>query len=184
MRLVLEASATGRWYWDLTHDVVQADAQVKALFGLPADAEASFDVFLQSLAPGESQRVLEELPGAIHSSSDFESELPLIWPDGSHHWVVTRGRALCDAAGQPQRLMGLVLDITQRKQVEDALRESEQMLRLAENAGHSGSFDWNIKTGHSRVSPELSALYGVEPGELEDSDVAPEKLFSAIFSRS
>ena len=129
LRLVLEASATGWWYWDLTHDVVQADAQVKALFGLPAEAEASFDVFLQSLAPGESERVLEELPGAIHSSSDFEREFHLIWPDGSHHWILARGRALRNAAGQPQRLMGLVLDITQRKQAERRLHEHTVQLQ-------------------------------------------------------
>lgn len=167
LRLVLEASATGWWYWDLIQDVVRADTQTKALFGLTPDAEVSFEAFLQALAPDEIPRVLEELPGAIRSTDDFESEFHLIWPDDSHHWVLARGRAFREAAGQPQRLMGLVMDISERKRAEEAVRESEEMLRMAEHAAHSGSFDWDIQTGWSRISPELSALYGVEPVELE-----------------
>jgi PAS domain S-box-containing protein len=169
LRLALQASGAGWWDWDLTRDAVTADVQTKALFGLPPDAEASFERFLASLVPGEASRVLAELPQALDSQGDFDSEFHLAWPDGSFHWLLGRGRAFRNGSGQPQRLMGLVIDITERVRAREALRASEELLRLAEHAGKIGSFDWEVQTGHSRVSQEMAAIYGRDPAELESN---------------
>ena len=126
LHLVLEASTTGWWDWDVAHNRVAADAQAKALFGLAPEAEVSFNVFLERLDPEQVPQVLAELPEAMESSGDFDSEFHLIWPDGSSHWILARGRAFRDESGQVARLMGLMIDITGRKQAEEALRESEQ----------------------------------------------------------
>lgn len=167
LSLTLQASAAGWWDWDLTRDVVAADVQTKTLFGLPPEAEASFEAFLASLAPSEATRALEEMPRALDADADFDSEFHVIWPDGSHHWILGRGRVFRNASGQPQRLMGLVIDITERKRAQEALRESAELLRLAEHVGRIGSFDWDIQTGRCRCSQEFAAIYGTPLAELE-----------------
>lgn len=121
LRLVLEASATGWWHWDLATGHVTADTQAKALFGLPPDAEVSLDMFLRALAPEEVARVRGGLPNAISSGGDFDSEFHLALSDGSHHWILARGRAQRDQAGITQRAMGVIMDITERKRVEERL---------------------------------------------------------------
>jgi PAS domain S-box-containing protein len=59
---------------------------------------------------------------------------------------------------------------------EQALRESEERLRLAQIAGKIGTFEWNIQTGSNIWSPELEAMYGLKPGEFGKTQPAWEQL--------
>ena len=128
LRLALEVSHTGWWHWDLVTGRVTADMLAKALFGLPPEAEVTFDTFLRTLAPSEVPRILTELPGAMNSGADFQSEFHLIWPDGSHHWVQARGRTLSNGAEQPHRALGVLMDVTEHKRAEERLSQLNQTL--------------------------------------------------------
>lgn len=130
LRLAMEASAVGWWEWDLVHDVVDADAQTKALFGLPPEAEASFEKFLASLAPGQVDSILEEMPLAMATHGDFDREFHLIWPDGSSHWILGRGRVFRDQQGMPQRLRGLVMDISACKEAQRTAAAEQRTAQL------------------------------------------------------
>src|ERR1700741_4841133 len=67
-------------------------------------------------------------------------------------------------------------DITQRKHGEKALRLSEERLRLAQQIAHVGSFEWNIQTGVNTWTPELEAMYGLQPGTFAGTQTAFENL--------
>jgi two-component system, cell cycle sensor histidine kinase and response regulator CckA len=62
---------------------------------------------------------------------------------------------------------GLEVEIAERKRVEEALRESEQRSRLAQEAAESGTWEWNLLTNENRWSRELWHLYGLEPGSVD-----------------
>lgn len=86
-----------------------------------------------------------------------------------------------DSAGKPIRMIGIHLDITARKEVEESLRESEERLRLANEAANIGTYLGDIEADQVRYSPELCAMLGVEAGidrKLEDGFqfVQPEDL--------
>ena len=78
--------------------------------------------------------MLQELPAAFASSGDFDSEFHLIWSDGTSHWIQAKGRAFRDNSGEPQRLMGLIMDITARKRADEELKAARQAAEQAKAA--------------------------------------------------
>ncbi len=88
-------------------------------------------------------------------------------PDGVHTYLAHKF-LLRDASGTPYALCGIATDITERKRNEERLRESEERLRLAQEAAHAGVFDWNLATDKFTCTPELDDIFGFELGKCED----------------
>jgi PAS domain S-box-containing protein len=74
---------------------------------------------------------------------------------------------------------GLLLQRKRRRRAEEALRASEERLRLAQQAARIGSFEWNIRTGVNTWTPELEAMYGLQPGGFSQTQTAFENLVHA-----
>jgi PAS domain S-box-containing protein len=82
--------------------------------------------------------------------------------DGTRSWMRFSGQSLGDGTW-----VKFCFDITDRKRFEKALGESEERLRLAQQAGHVGVFDWNLVTNEATWTPELEYIFGLEPGRFE-----------------
>ena len=76
--------------------------------------------------------------------------------------ILTFSERLDPISGEPT-LYGFVQDITERKQAEDALRDSERWLRMAQEAAHAGTWEWDLRTNENIWSESLYRLYGLEP---------------------
>jgi PAS domain S-box-containing protein len=81
-----------------------------------------------------------------------------------------------DSAGNIVGFSNIEHDITQRKRAEEALRASEERLRLAQQAAHIGAFEWNIRTGIDTWTPELELMHGLPPGGFSGMQTAWENL--------
>jgi PAS domain S-box-containing protein len=81
-----------------------------------------------------------------------------------------------DSSGRTVGCSGIARDISERKLAEEALRASEERLRLAQQAARIGTFDWNIRTGVNTWTPELEAMYGLPPGGFGGTQTAFENL--------
>ena len=95
----------------------------------------------------------------------MEERIPL--PDGVRTYLAHKF-LLRDASGTPYALCGIATDITERKRNEERLRDSEERLRLAQEAAHAGVFDWNVATNKFTCTPELDDIFGFELGKCED----------------
>jgi len=129
LRLVLEASGVGWWSLDLVSGVLTADECCKALFGLPPTTEPSFALFLERISSDDRPVAERHIAEARVRSGDYEAEYRAAWPDGSLRWLFIKGRSFHDTPGKPS-IKGIVMDVTDRKRAEEALRASEERHRL------------------------------------------------------
>jgi PAS domain S-box-containing protein len=124
MQLALDAGSTGIWDWNLVTGEVHLDSRVRALFGLPDDMPASFEVFRNALHPQDRKRTKEAVGLALDSErqNDFEVEYRVIGQiDGVERWISVRGRSFFEE-GRAVRILGTARDITPRKLREQHVR--------------------------------------------------------------
>jgi PAS domain S-box-containing protein len=132
----MQAAEVATWIWAVPGDRLFGEDSLAEMFNLsPADQrEEAVGRYLQSVHPDDLPRVRQALEAALASDAPtYEAEYRLAKPDGSWRWLSTRGRIDRDAFGKAQRVIGVVLDITARKQSElavlEAQRETEERLR-------------------------------------------------------
>ncbi|MBW4615681.1 MAG: PAS domain S-box protein [Desmonostoc vinosum HA7617-LM4] len=93
-----------------------------------------------------------------------DTEYRILRPDGVIRWIWDRGFAIQDEQGNLYSYGGIAEDITERKQVEQSLRESEARLTLALETAHMGIWDWNLLTKEVVWSPNTGPLFGLPIG--------------------
>jgi len=164
LRLGLQAARMGTWDWNILENQIIWSSNMEALFGLaPGEFDGSYDQFVARLHPDDRDHVLEAINAAVTAGANYDIEFRVVYPNGRIRWALSQGKVFYDAIGQPIRMSGVDLDITDRKQNEAALRDNEQLLRLAMSGAHAGSWDWEIPTGKVVWSAENYVLYGLDP---------------------
>ncbi|MBL8160288.1 PAS domain-containing protein [Candidatus Saccharibacteria bacterium] len=120
----LSLGKIGAWSWDIASDVVVADRNLAAMFGISRDKAAAglpIPVFLESIHRSDRGRVGKLIQKSIKTGEPYETEYRTISTDGSVRWVIARGKVEYDYDGKPSSFPGSLVDITERKQAEQNL---------------------------------------------------------------
>jgi PAS domain S-box-containing protein len=121
-------------YYPITGEMAWSK-QMKALFGVPADAAVGYDTFLDALHPEDRERSHRAVQASLlqENGGRYEDEYRVI-ADGKVKWLRAKGKAFFDKYGKAWRVAGVNMDVTRQKAAEAALKQSEQLLRsLVEN---------------------------------------------------
>jgi PAS domain S-box-containing protein len=129
LQMALGGARQGIWDWDLRTQVLIWDERSKEMFGLPPDLAMTYERFLEALHPEDRQRVFESVAVAVRNHLEFNEEYRTIHPNNTMRWILSRGRVFYDAAGEPFRMSGTAMDITERKNSADALHRSQERYR-------------------------------------------------------
>lgn len=126
LRLALELTHICLWDWDIQRDRVEWNDNHFHLPGLAADAvEPTYEQWSQAIHPDDRERVTRAVKKAAETQTAYLEEYRIIHSDGSVHWILGHGSGVADETGNVNRMLGVMLDITTRKQTKEALRQSE-----------------------------------------------------------
>jgi formate hydrogenlyase transcriptional activator len=129
-RLSLAAASANAGLWTLEPDTGHIWATEKALelFGLSPNEEVSFDRFLSLVHPEDRDAVQRAVAEATQSGGEVSVDYRTVRPDQSVRWITSRGHLQPGRCGEPQRLMGVSIDVTESKSVEEELRQLKERL--------------------------------------------------------
>ena len=130
--LALGSAQMGVWRLDLIENKRHFDDQVCHLLGIDRVEFAGTEEELYKAVHPEDREMLKAVwARTVAHDVPYETEYRAVWPDGSVHYLTSRGKSVHDDKGLPVRINGLIWDITERKRAEDAIRESEAKLQAA-----------------------------------------------------
>ena len=191
LSLATAAAGLGVWMWDVSRNEVWATENWRRMFGFPLDVTIRFETVIGRIHPQDRERVEYAVRRAIEDQADYVAEYRVILPDGTQRWIAARGRVRSGAGVAGAKMLGVSVDITDRKRAEQALEERlrfEQLLadlsaafinqppdridgiiddslkRLLETLGHDRSSlaQFSEDRGHALVTHSCT-VPGVEP---------------------
>jgi PAS domain S-box-containing protein len=168
LRLALDAARMGNWNWNLQTGEITRSNNLELLFGwTPNTCDSTYESFLAILHPEDRARVQQADQCAIETGEDRDIEFRILLPDGSIRWIQSKSKVFYDEMGSPVRMIGISLDISDRKFAEEELRRSEEQLRLALDAARMGFWNCNLQTGIITWSNNLEQLFGLAPNTFD-----------------
>ena len=139
LSMALDAAHAGIWEWDLTTNVNIWSDEVYRLYDLdPAEHPASYESWLAAVHPEGREFVVSAIHSAVLAEAMVSIEYRVNTRDGGERWLYSRAQPRRGARGHVQSYLGIVMDITELRQAEADLRESEIKLRTVADY----TFDW------------------------------------------
>jgi len=165
-------SHTGSFGWRVsTGDIIWSEESFR-IFQYDRTTKPTVELILQRVHPEDATLVQQTIERAAQDGKDFDFEHRLLMPDGSVKYVHVVAHALNDASGSVE-FIGAVMDVSERKRAEEALRRSEGYLGEAQRLTRIGSWAWNVATRQSVYwSQENYRLFGFDPERGIPSDEA------------
>jgi PAS domain S-box-containing protein len=165
--LVVRGANDGIWDNDFVKGKAYYSPRYMEIIGYePHEIPYGPEEWQKRIHPDDLERTLEINQRCIDGETDqFEAEYRLQHKDGSWCWILSRGASLKDESGKVYRFAGTHTDITERKNMEQAVRDSEERYALVVRGANDGIWDWNVATGEGYYSPRYMEILGYEPHE-------------------
>ncbi|MEJ7843381.1 MAG: PAS domain S-box protein [Rubrobacter sp.] len=143
--------------------------QIEGMLGYTPEEWLAGRLWTQRLHAEDRERVLAADERFEAGGEWFDEEYRLLARDGSVVWVREQAVLVNGDAGQPLYWQGVLFDMTERKEAEEAVRRSEARLAEAQRVAHLGSWEWDVRTGKISWSDEVYRIYGLVPQEFAPS---------------
>ena len=165
-QLVTRVTKDAIWDWNLTRPAWWNDTFYE-VYGFDRNIPPSVEAWASHIHPDDRERVLTRFRAAVeHGEAAWVDEFRFKRADGTYAYISDRAYGLRDASGKIVRMLGSMMDISQIKQAETALRRSQERYVLAERAVNDGLWDWNIQTDEDYFSPHWKEIIGYRDDEL------------------
>ncbi len=177
----LDAAQSGIWEWNVKTDELSWSEQVWGLYGLKVNSlPLNNQLCVDTIYPDDREMVSWIIRDAVSNGIAASLEYRTCHPDGSVHWLTSRGMPLHDAKGQVTRYIGTIIDITERKKIETELLERKKRMTFALEATNTGVWEWDVIADKVTWTDNVWKLYGLEPNskpathKLCESNIHPD----------
>jgi len=165
LEFTMESGQIGDWDLDLIHDTSRRSLRHDQCFGyneaIP-EGDWGFKEFIKHVYPADRARVEGEFQRVVNGLQNLQHEFRVVWPDESVHWLATRGSVYQTSEGKATRILGIVMDITERKKAEEILRDTKAVLEFTLQAAQVGDWDLNLIHDTSRRSLRHDQCFGYD----------------------
>lgn len=169
LEAALEAGEIGTWTWDIKNNRVVADKNLAHFFSVSkTDASGGqIEKYVAAIHTDDRERVGKIIDEAVKNKDSYEAEYRILNGDDKVRWVVARGKILRDESGAATQLPGVVIDITERKNTEEFLRETNERFRLISRATNDAVWDWNLQNDYVWWNDAVMTLFGYKKEQVE-----------------
>ena len=157
----------GSWEYDTATGLNTWSEEMCRVLGHAPDAIASLDTMVEQVVEADRSRVRAAVNRSIRDGEAFAMECRIQWPDGSVHTVHARGASSRDDTGRSPRIVGTVQDVTERRELQEQLQQSQKMEAVGQLAGGVAHDFNNVLTAIKSFS-ELIALELADDSPLRD----------------
>lgn len=169
LRTALETVNDGLWDWNIKTGDLYFSRRYYTMLGYN---EYEFSPSVESLKslvhPDDVGKVEHRVETVLVKGGSYSVEMRMRHRNGEWRWILSRGQATeFDKQGNPVRVVGTHVDITELKNVEMELRKSEASLAMAQRIANMGSWERNLSTGEVLWSDQMYRMFGYSPGEVE-----------------
>jgi PAS domain S-box-containing protein len=174
VRLAASVAGIGMYRCNLSDGEAFWSPELRTIYGLSSDEPVTCPVILGFIHPEDRERAMRAFDAALDRDdpADLEIEHRIIRRDGSVRWLNIRGRGIFEDEGGRARAtahIGAVQDITELKQTEESLRETEERWQLAVEGTKGGVWDWNAQTNQMFLSSGLKEIVDYDKNEVGKS---------------
>jgi PAS domain S-box-containing protein len=177
--IAMGAGLLGAWTLDLATFDMTCTAGCKANFGRSADASFDYADLLDTVHPDDRERMQRTVEEALAARSEYVCEYRVVWPDGSVHWISARGRAEYDGEGVPRTMDGVTGEITERRFLEDTLRDQAEALRNADRQKDQ----FLAALSHELRNPLAAISYALQMLRLKGPEHEPTARAASVIER-
>jgi PAS domain S-box-containing protein len=140
--LAQEASRVATWEWNMLTGELRWGPGSAPVFGVSSKELTTINETRNRIHPEDRELVFQQVDLAEQPPEAYDSQFRVIWPDGSIRWLSGRGRVVLGESGQATKMLGLCMDITERKVAETALKEREEQFRTLADSRLFTSQKW------------------------------------------
>jgi PAS domain S-box-containing protein len=172
LSVAFETARMGSWSWNVATGEVVWDEKMELRFGLaPGTFRGTFEEYAERVHPDDREQTLAAVEHARETESELMFEHRVVWPDGSVHWLEARGRPVRDDDGVFVGMVGVGIDIDERKQLQALTMEASELrataqlasdLLEAERIAGLGSWRWEASTNRVTLSAEMARMLDSE----------------------
>jgi PAS domain S-box-containing protein len=176
LRLAIQAGKMYAYEWNVTTGVLVRSPEYVNVLGDAEPRTLTFEQVIEKIHPDDRSKLAAAVGRHSPKNPRVDVTYRVVLPGKAAIWVKSSGRGLFDEEGKLLRVVGIVADITDQKLTEEALRDSEERLRLAQKVARVGTFERNIRTGVNTWTAEMESMYGLPPGGFGQTRAAFENL--------